>query len=108
MLVHEGRCQGSPLGEGVTHPIGGEHLDADVVGSGVAVGLDALADRGIVAPGDEGVDETVAAAVGEIVVGEPDALPVVRVVGEAEVRRQVQTRNGAGSFGVRVEDDGLL
>ncbi len=65
-------------------------------------------DGRLVAPGDEGVAEAVAAAVEEIVLGEPGTHPVVRVVGQAEVDLQVVARRGAGLVGVGSEVDGLL
>ena len=51
-----------------------------MVGAGVAMLLHAGRDGRLVAPHDEGVDQAVAAAVGEVVVGEALALPVVRIV----------------------------
>ena len=42
---------------------GGDRLYADVVGAGLVVGADAFGDAVRVTPGDDGVDERVAAAV---------------------------------------------
>ena len=59
-----------------------ERLDADVRGAGVAVRLDALADRLLVAPRDEGIDQLVAAAVlRDLVFGKPVLLPHVVQLG---------------------------
>ena len=55
-------------------------LDADVVGAGVEVRLHTGRDGGLVAPRDEGINEAVAAAVGEIVLAEAEPQPVVHVV----------------------------
>ena len=49
----------------------GQDLDAHVAGAGVAMLLHSLGDRRLVAPHDEGVDQPIAAAVGDVVVGEP-------------------------------------
>ena len=58
-------------------------------------------DRVLVAPGDERVDEAVAAAVGEVVVGEAEPHPVVRVVRQAEVDVEVLARDRAALVGGR-------
>ena len=50
-------------------------------------------DRVLVAPDDDRVDEPVAAAVGDVVVGEPEPPQVVRVVRQAEVDRQSPARD---------------
>src|SRR5687768_13422798 len=65
------RCQLSPRlpvhgGAGLS-----KHLDAHMVGAGGAMGLDALGDGVDVAPGDQPVDEPVA-AVADVVLGEPE------------------------------------
>ena len=78
----------------------GEHLEADVVGAGVAVRLDASGDRLLVAPRDERVHEPVAAAVEQIVGGEPEPHPVVGVVLQQQVVGQVGAAEAPG--GVRI------
>ena len=45
-----------------------DRLDADMVGAGVPMLLDAGADRGLVAPGDDRVDKPVGAPAGEVIV----------------------------------------
>ena len=64
----------------------GQHLDAYVIGAGVAMFGDTLRDRAFVAPRDDRVDEAVASAVGEVVVGEAEPTPVVPVVGKRRGR----------------------
>ena len=68
-------------GEGV--PVAGEGLDADVVGAGVVVFTDPAGDGGLVTPRHQGVDESVAADAGQVVVGEAEA---AQVVGSADYR----------------------
>ena len=65
-------------------------------------------DRRLVAPDHEAVDQAVAAAVREIVLREPLAHPVVRVVRQPEVRLQVQPGDLAGLRRIGLQDDSLL
>src|SRR3954468_11309232 len=87
----EGSSEGPPLCGREGPQVVGQYLDADVIGAGVAVLLDPRRDRCLVSPHDEGVDETVAAAVGDVVVGEALPLPVVDIVGEPEIGPKVHT-----------------
>ena len=83
----------APAGHGRIQVAGrlGEHLDADVVGArGVVLG-DALGDLPRLTPGDERVDQALAAAVGNVVVGEAEPQQVVDVV------RRVQVAVGGGA-----------
>ena len=85
------------------HQIVGEDLHADVVRAGVAVLLDPSLDRRLVTPHDQGVDEPVAAAVGHVLIAVAESPPVVRVVRQVEVDRQVLPgeRAGAGRVGAQ-------
>ncbi len=56
-----------------------------MVGAGVPMFLDALADRRLVAPGDIGVDEAVRAAAAEIVIAKAEAAPIVDVIVESQI-----------------------
>src|SRR3954469_4903317 len=62
--------------------VGVDRLDADMVGAGVPVLLDALADRLLGAPGDIGVDEAVGAAARQIVAAKAEPRPVIDVIVE--------------------------
>ena len=62
-----------------------DRLDADVVGAGLEVLEDAPSDLVLVAPRHERVDERVAAAAGEIFLGEPEPTQVVGVVRQREI-----------------------
>ena len=62
----------------------------------------------LVAPDDQRVDEAVAAAVGDVVVGEAEPPPVVGVVGQAEVGGEVQASGRPSSVGIGVQHDALL
>ena len=65
-------------------------------------------DRRLVTPHDERVDEPVAAAIREVVIGEALALPVVRVVRQGEVAAEVEPGRGPGLLRIRLQDDALL
>jgi hypothetical protein len=79
-----------------------------VVGARVVVCAHPRRDGVRVAPGDQRIDEPVAAAVGKVVVAESVLAPVLRVVREPQVGGQVLARNRprAGRFGF--EDEPLL
>ena len=62
-----------------------EHLNRDVVGTGVEVLLEPLGDVVRRAVRDQRVDEPVAARLGHVVVGKAQPLPVVQVVGQIQV-----------------------
>ena len=80
-----------------------------MVGSGVAVLLDPGDDRGLVAPDDERVDEAVAAAVGEVVVGEALAASSCSSSSAGRGSSRGATRAMlAGRVRVGLEHDGLL
>jgi hypothetical protein len=61
--------------------IGVKDLDADMISASVMVVSDTTRDLGDVAPGEQGIDHTIAAARGQVVVGEPEPTRVVGVVG---------------------------
>src|SRR5262249_37519684 len=61
----------------------------------IPVLLDALADRPFVAPSDIGVDQTVRAAIREIV-AETEPPPIIGVIVELHVGRQCLTCGGPG------------
>jgi hypothetical protein len=58
----------------------GDELDADVVGAGGEMLCDPRADLGRAAVCDESVDQSIAAATGQVLLVEPEPKPVVRVV----------------------------
>ena len=66
-----------------------EHLDTDVIRSCIQVLLHTLGHGFSVAPCDERVYWLVAALLGEVVVGEAEAAPVVGVVRQVEVSGDV-------------------
>src|SRR5215216_3631231 len=104
----EGGGEGAPLVGGEGAWVVGEDLNADMVGTSVAVLLHTRGDRRLVAPHDEGVHEAVAAAACEVVVGEALSLPVVRVVRQVQVCLEVQTGDLARLCRVSLHDDALL
>ena len=65
------RSQRPPLLGGERRGVVSQYLDADVVGTCVAVRLHTGCDRFLVTPHDQGIDEAIAAAVGKVIVGEP-------------------------------------
>jgi hypothetical protein len=69
--THQGWCECAPFCSRQVGPLArGAHLDAHVVGAGVEVRLDASGDGLLVAPGHHGIDEPVAAPVGEFLLDE--------------------------------------
>src|SRR6266568_8167623 len=70
-----------------------EYLDTDVVCSCVAVLLDAFHDGLRVAPGDECVNQAVAAAVGEVGIREAVPAQVGGVVRQRQVATQMLSSN---------------
>ena len=77
----------------------------DVVGARVEVRAHGLGDRFRRAVGDDRVDQAVAAAVGDIALGEAEAQEVVGVVGAAQVERGVLARDRARRLDVCLDDD---
>jgi hypothetical protein len=69
--------------------IGVKDLDADMISASIVVVPDAARDLGDVAPGEQGIDETVTAARGQVIVGEPEPAQVVGVVGQVKVGREM-------------------
>ena len=89
----------APVGAGRV-VVGADHLDAHVVGAGVAHRLHARRDRVEVAPRDDRVDQAVAARVGEVVVAVAEPAQVVRVVRQRRRRsRCAGARSRARSTG---------
>src|SRR5580693_1659128 len=62
-----------------------DRLDADMVGARLPVFLDAGADRALVAPGHQSVEEAIRTAAGEVFVVKVLAPPAVDVVVELEI-----------------------
>jgi hypothetical protein len=71
-----------------------EGLQRNVVGAGVEMGADGLGDRIGRAVRDDGVDQAVAAAAGDVGLGEAEAQEVARVVRAGQVERGVLGGNG--------------
>ena len=86
----------------------GEHLDADVARAGRAVFVDSRCNRCLIAPSDERVDQSITATIGDFIVGEAEALPVVRVVGQQEVIGEVGAGDRPGSICVGLQHHTLL
>ena len=76
--------------------------------SGVEMCLEALLDRRLVAPGNHGVEKTVAATVRQVILAEAKAQPVVTVIGQGQVKSHRLTCYLAGPGGVRDEQYFLL
>src|SRR5271170_4179367 len=72
-----------------------DRLDADMVGAGIPVLLDAGADRGLVAPGDDRVDKAIGPAAGEVGVAIALGSPGIDVVFELQIVRQRLARSAA-------------
>ena len=77
-------CSGGDGGEGLEKtPVGlaaslrVDGLDTDVARPGVVVGLDAVGDRGLIAPGHHSVEKT-RRAVADFVIGETEPLQLLR------------------------------
>ena len=79
-----------------------------MIGAGVAVLLEARRRCGLVAPNDEGVDQTVGSAVGNVLFGESLTPPVIGIVRQAEVATEVLTGEGARLRWIRLEHNRLL
>lgn len=79
-----------------------------MVGACLMVLRDAVPDRLRGTPVHETIDEAVAAAASQVVGGEAQPEPVVRVVGQLEVRGQVLPAERPGPDGVRLQQDGRL
>src|SRR5947209_10524596 len=84
------------------------HLDADVVGAGVAVLAHAGGDRFGVSPRDHRIDEPLAAARAQVVVAEPEPPQIVRVVRKLEIALEVPARARPRTCGISLEYDALL
>ncbi len=83
-------------------------MQRDVVGAGVQVLLDPGVDGVEVAPGDQGVDEAVAAASHKVGVGESEPAQVALVGVQAEEEADAATGDLAGPARVGVQDDGQV
>lgn len=76
-----------------------------MVGARLVEGVHAAADPVVVAPGEDRVDEPVAAAVRDIGLLEAEAEEVVGVVGEFEIAGQIGAGDLAGAGRVLLQDD---
>jgi hypothetical protein len=82
-----------------------QRLERDVVGPRVEVRAHGLGDCLRRAVRDDRVDQAVAAAVGDVALGEAEAQEVVGVVGALQVDRGVPTRDPARRPVVGLDDD---
>src|SRR5690606_13251678 len=106
--VEQRRGQLPPLLERQGADVGVEHLDAHVVGARLPVLGHPGRDRVDVAPGDQRVDERVAAAVGQVVVPPPEPAQVAHVVGQRQVDLHVLAGGVACHLGVGGQHRRLL
>src|SRR5271163_1840887 len=79
----------------LTRALRADRLDADMVGAGVPVLLDAGADCGLVAPGDDRVDKSVGPAAGKVGLAKALTPPGIDVILELQVVRQRLARRAA-------------
>ncbi len=79
-----------------------------MVGPGVEMGLHPGHDGVLVTPGDDGIDQRVGTAVGEVVVAPAEAAKVVGVVRQPEVGGHVGASRGPGLLGIGGQDHRLL
>jgi hypothetical protein len=56
-----------------------------MVGTGVAMGANFIANLAEIAPGNHGIDQAITPAVGEIIFREAESKPIVLVVWQCEV-----------------------
>jgi len=78
-----------------------EHLHGDLVGTGLVKLADAAGHGLRVAPSDHGVDQAVAAATGQVLLGEAEPAQVGRVAPLTQVEAEGLAGDGAGPAGVR-------
>ena len=83
-------------------------MKTDVARAGIAVVTDTFADGFHVTVGNDGIDETIATVVREVVVGEAQSTQIADIVDKRQVPANVRSRQLAGSTWVRIEDDSLL
>src|SRR5215470_3424140 len=65
-----------------------DRLDADMVGAGIPMLLDAGADRTLIPPSDNRIEKTIRSATGEIVIAEPLVPPTVDIVLKLHIARK--------------------
>src|SRR5690242_6071122 len=75
----------NPLVNGLPRTFWTDRLDADMVGAGVPVFLDAGPDRTFITPGDQRVEKAIRTAAGKICFAEVLAPPAVDVIVELEI-----------------------
>src|SRR5207249_2949142 len=100
------RCQhGQEVFSGPARAVGIDRLDADMIGAGVPMLLNPLADRRLASPGDIGVDETLRPAAGKILIGKAEPPPIVDVIVEPHVRAERLAGGGPRLFGIALQQD---
>src|SRR5437667_12638300 len=87
--------------------VGTDRLDADMVGAGIPVLLDTAADCRLVTPGDIGIDKSIVAAIGKIVV-EVDPMRNVGVISELPIGCQRLAVGGARPPRTSIQQDRAL
>src|SRR5437667_10536508 len=99
------RQQRQHLLVGSPRAVGADRLDANMVGAGVPMFLDALADRRLAAPGDIGIDEAVRAAAAEIVIAKAETPPIVDVIIEPHIGGERLAGSGTRLAGIAFKQD---
>src|SRR5438309_1470257 len=95
----------APAGQ---RPLVAERIDGYVIRTRGPMCCNPGGDGAFIAPRDEGVDETVAAPAGEVVVAEAEPAEVIEVVLQLEVDRGVLPAQPAGHLFVSSQRDRLL
>jgi hypothetical protein len=104
--AREHRRECPPLGQRLGSQLGLKHLHIHVVCAGIAMRLHPSRNGSLVAPHDERIDHAIAQIAAEVVVGEANSSPVVGVVRQLGVAREVLSGDGAcnlESFGLTPE-----
>lgn len=60
-----------------------------MIGTGIVMRFDSIGNRGFIAPRHDRIDKTIRSPIGDICIGESEALQVVRVVGQSEVAQTI-------------------
>src|SRR5260221_3113752 len=83
-------------------------LDADMIRAGIPMGPKTRADRLVIAPRHDGIDEAVGTAIGKIRVAKAETLPILEVVRQRHVDREGRPRSGPCLGGGRFSPNHLL
>lgn len=102
------RCEFAPFSIRQRLRVGWKHLNADLACARGLMGANPIGNGSYITPGDDGINQSIAAAVGYVRVIKSEAAQIIYIIGQREIPGGVRSRDLSRSSCIGFKYDGLL